>query len=268
MTRLALAALVLLASACAHQAPAARREPERLPVPESLRAEVARAEQLGELIYRHDQAAWVGTDVLFYEQVLPQDGRVRGWLTELVDEDRSRVLFVGEVGGELRLLHTVELAKGEKPRHVSPSEPFALTAEQQGMFRARQLALHSTFDRCSRDINPVVFSASAIGEEGWLVYLLASSNQKQDRVIGGHQRFRISLDGSRVLEQKAMTRGCVTLQVDDSAQALVLTHGASHAPTETHLFATRMYKEPLFLAIDDALWALSDGKVEYLLVER
>jgi hypothetical protein len=52
------------------------------PIPAELRADVARAEAVGALIYRHDQAAWHTSDALLAARAFEDPpGAGRGWLT-------------------------------------------------------------------------------------------------------------------------------------------------------------------------------------------
>lgn len=279
MRPLPLLALLCALAACAQRAaapPPAEPEgsvraetPKEQPLPAPLRADVARAEQVGEALYWHDRAAWIATDVLFAAHVLPDDRRVQGWLTHDEGAGRMRVDFVGEVDGTLRRLHAVELVPGEKGQHTSPTPPPPLDAADVAAFRARQRALAADFRACTRTYNPVVLPGALEGQDGWLVYLLAASPRREERVLGGHHRLLVTPDGARVEEQVELSRGCLTVEAPPTPEgteeaALTVTHALSPAPNETHVFTSLRYEVPLYVLTQAGMWKVDGKRIAYL----
>jgi hypothetical protein len=213
------------------------------PVPPALLADFERARVIGFAIYAQDQASSRATDVMLREKVLPGDGRVRGWVT--LPRDQGWLVRFVRTDGAPTTTHAVSIDRnGETALEALETEE-ALQDEALHRFRARTTALRARFSACSSSYNPVVLPASALGREGWLVYLLAASADPKEIISGGHHRFHVSADGTRVLEQMAMSKGCMTQRLASDAGAEVsgiwlVTPIADH-PLETHFFTSLQY---------------------------
>jgi hypothetical protein len=241
------------------------------PIPEALQPDVERAVQLGETLYRDERATAVATDLLFAENILPEDDRVLGWVTRGEGEG-FRVDFIGEDPKRPQVLYTVLLAREAPPRLETFDPPRPLDAEGKAMFLARQTALASPFRACKPTYNTVVLPAKLVGKQGWLVYLLATTRDELERVIGGHYRVQVSETGSKVLESVALSQGCLSLRPESmpeslTSDALLVTHPLTPVPLETHVFTSLLYGEPLSVATEKFTWRVEGSRID-LLEER
>lgn len=173
-------------------------------------AEVARAEQLGELIYEYDQVGWYGTDQLVEDlDVEKEAGWLRGFLVE--PDDRGRLWFVayGEIDGVL-----VEAAryrvKGGKIRGggVQPADARPVLSElSQKLARARGAAVQEAIDKeygaCSASsFNHVTLPPDENGVIA--VYLLTPPVKQDSYPLGGHFRIDVGADGKVLSSRRFM----------------------------------------------------------------
>ncbi|HEY5808772.1 MAG TPA: hypothetical protein VIT67_12425 [Povalibacter sp.] len=237
---------------------------------EQYAAEIADAEHFGELIYRHDQAAWLATDAV---QQLRTDKRVRGWITN-EHKDGIVVSFVGTTSGDaLHELYRVRLsAEGmlEGPADVV-DPPRVLTAEEQAQFKARTTAATSSFERCSDRYNSVVLPAQREGKPTWIVYLLTGVTKAETLAVGGNFRFDVSGDGASVLESRAFTRACMEMSYakdpdKGEIKMMVLTHLLDPVPTELHAFLSLTSGKSLVVltTLNNLMWLVDHGRIQFL----
>jgi hypothetical protein len=241
------------------------------PIPEALQPEVERTVQLGEALYRYARASSTATDLLFTENVLPEDDRVLGWVTRPEGEG-FRVDFVGEDPKRPQVLYAVLLTRETPPKLETFDPPRTLDAEGKTLFLARQTALASNFKACKPTYNTVVLPAKLIGKQGWLVYLLANSRDEYERVMGGHYRVLVSENGTKVLESVPLSQGCLSLRPeslpeDTAFDALPVTHSLTPVPMETHVFTSLLYGEPLSVSTEKFTWRIEGARID-LLEER
>ncbi len=237
-------------------------------IPPELQREAERARLIGLAIYEQDVASAMATDVLLAAGILPGDGSIRGWVT-MPRGEGSLVLFVSQRDGVPSVTHEVALDPGESPLLKKVEPPRALEGEALARYRSRTTALSARFEACSRTYNPVVLPASGLGKEGWLVYLLAATTDPGVIVQGGHHRFVISPDGTRVLEQMAMSIGCRAGRPPADAVGLALTTPIADHPLETHVFISMQYGllYGIATARNGRVWTL-DGRALRAELER
>lgn len=218
--------------------------------------------RLGDALYRQDNASARGTDALvarFGQAGLPQD--LRGWIT--IPEDRShRVRFVAERDGRMVAAYDIVVV-GERAGAVEDADGQPLSAEQQAMFDARLTAASNIGAlRCTPRYNPVVMKDPE--GDGWLVWLLASTNDPNQVIMTGHYRFRVSADGKTVLNRDQLSASCVTQpRPPAGAQSvgLVVSHIVSDLPVETHVFTSLLYRQPVYVAIGDKIWNVNGARI-------
>jgi hypothetical protein len=269
----ALLPLVLLVARCSHQPstsapppstpPPSASTPTR-PIPTDLIVRVEQSQLLGRAIYLQNLASAVGTDVAVAGGGL--DARTRGWVTQDLGDGRWSVQFVMPEGDGF--LATQEVRIWGKSRELETfSPPRSLSPGAEAMFRARQAALAQVQGPCLPPYNTVVLPASLIGESGWLVYVLASSNQPDTYVLAGHHRFRLSDDGRAVLAHMALSRSCLISDLGDQkgkVVALTMNQIVADWPLETVVFSALLYWMPIYVATERGTWNVDQGSITYL----
>jgi len=264
--RLGLIVCSTLISACATASSAEKRfEPKE--IPKDLVADVERAKKLGRAIWENDVVSARATDVMVEAKVLP-NAPFRGWVTYQGPDGAYVVDFVTELaGGSLAATHEVRFKKGtsveEDVDAFDPPRPLAPAAA--AMFRARTAALRQMRTMCGTGLNPVVLPASLVGQDGWLVYILAGSTRNQDRVMGGHHLFRVSQDGSTVLEETRLSNSCLIDQLPAGAEpaALMVSHVVTDAPMETHVYTSFLYGLPVYVLTRRGLWEIEGEHIAF-----
>jgi hypothetical protein len=241
------------------------------PIPEALQPDVDRAVQLGEALFRYERASAAATDLLFAENILPEDDRVLGWVTRPEGEG-FRVDFIGEDPKRPQVLYAVLLTREAPPKLETFDPPRALEAEGKAMFLARQTALASNFRACKPTYTTVVLPAKLLGKPGWLVYLLAATRDDYERVVGGHYRVHVAETGAKVLESIPLSKGCLSLRPeslaeDTASDALPVPHPLTPVPVETHVFTSLLYAEPLSVTTEKFTWRVDGSRID-LLEER
>jgi len=266
---LALAALSCVPVACSpSSAPAAAAPPKHGDLPSDLAAEVRQAERLGRAIFEQDLAASRAGDALVEALSGEPDARIRGFISRR-EAGRWRVQFFGgERGQGLSSLWEAQVGAfgaGVSLSKLDPPRP--LDAEGERMARARLTAAAQPFLPCSSRYDIVIVPASEIGQEGFLVYLLASTANEGEWIVGGHQRFLISADGSSVLAHQALSKGCLAVPASrrraGSASGAWVTHIVSDAPTETHVFLSLMHQSTLFVGTRRGTWRVAGEKISF-----
>jgi hypothetical protein len=243
-----------------------------VPVPAELRAEVARAESVGEMIYRHDQAAWHTSDALLAAgafEHLPGEGR--GWLTR--DEGGKVVVrYFAEVDFETVAFAQADFdpatGKASNARRLLPAQ--APTAAERALLKARGTAIEAARGalRCSSKINTVVLPGQGAAGDEVHVFVM-SAWEGGPFVFGGHQRVRVSGDGAKVLEVYEHTKSCMDIEPDSAPEGYepmrmsMVTHLTSPTPDEFHVFLARQHDYTLMVATtqNERLWEVEGGHV-------
>ena len=120
--------------------------------------------------------------------------------------------------------------------------------------------------RCAQRYNAVVLKDP--DSDDWLVWLLASTTDPNSLILTGHCRFRISADGHSLLRRDQLSATCITSDRREAARdgqlnALVVSHIVSPLPVETHVFASLLYRLPIYVVTvgNDTIWAVEGAKV-------
>jgi hypothetical protein len=235
-------------------------------------SQIEEAEKLGRLVYEHDQAALVATDLVAAKVDGKFKDNVAGWI-EYPTGDRSfRVYFYGVSDEVYYSIYSVDVENGKaKPDSYQyysgqpPFEPMLLR-----LAKARDIAVRQKFSSCSRNYNTVGFKAD---ETEYYVYLLTATFDPNEIHVGGHYRFRIAPDQDAVTGFLTFTKSCLTMRTDrmpDDARlaALVMSHILTPYPTEIHVFVSLQHQIDLYVITmeNNVLWKVSNGKVS--IVER
>lgn len=222
-------------------------------------------EKVGQAISEQDDASAAGTDVAFEvrrQQPLPP---MAGWIT--VHDPRGWTVRFIRADLETPTSALDIRLGGAHPEVTLPSiAGEVLPADQAAMWRARQLAIRTSPPRCGQGLNPVVLSASLIGQSGWLVYLLNPATRADQIVIGGHVRVHVSQDGNSVLETTALSRSCLTIDGDSSSDrqtvAAVANQVDGETPHETTVSESLRSKKNIDVVTHSGKkWKISGGRV-------
>lgn len=258
---------------CIAFAKSPKAEPPKAP-PEC-KDEVKQAVILGKALYQKDMLAAWATDAMFREKILPNDKRIRGWVTLPVEEGWE-VRFLGRDKDTLLLLYTVKFRKFPSRsamvvRHEKPEMP---AGDTRLMFRARNLASRSKkFKPFTDRYNTVVLPAKLIGTKGWLVYLLAASTKADEIVAGGHYRVLVSYSGKKVLKVEPLSKTFFVIKKPEETEKKKLvgpymSHLVTDCPFEIHVFLSLLHKTPLFVGTNTGAWQVNGEEINFLAPPR
>lgn len=248
--------------ACAH-APSAVPSSRSLPPTAALQTEIAQNERLGQLIFLDDFFSARATDVLFDAKVLPNDARIRGWLTYPSERGWTVEFVTGDEPPTS--VYEVTFDKSARfeptPDEIKPAR--VLAGDHLAMWRARRTAMAAQFRACSDRYNTIILPGAVIGKRGWLVYLLAATVKPREAMLWGHHRFVVSDDGLRTERQEALSRGCGSHPWDEQTQALAVTQAEGSVPLETDVFASLLYRLDIYVRTDASgrVWKISHGRI-------
>jgi len=227
--------------------------------------DIATFEKLGREMYRLDQDAWKGTDILVaahpHEELTAQ--KLRGWIViSRGDADVVRFIHEGPNGPEL--FYDVTFPNGSPPVLTVPTDR-ALGGEERAMYDARTLALRNTDRKCSDTYNTVVLKDPE--RDGWLVWVMAATKSDRDAVIlGGHTRFTMSADGNSIRQKDALSQSCQQYSrakgPNGETAEIISTEVVSLVPLETYVFASLSYKIAIRVGTNDGkAWMIEDGNL-------
>jgi hypothetical protein len=220
-----------------------------------------KVQRLGQALYDQDIAAARGTDALLARFSGQPPSDLAGWI--VVGEGRNQtVRFLAREGDGFRAAWDIPVRNGRAGAVVEVTDT-ALPPEQLAMFRARTTAASNIGAlRCTPRYNAVVLNDP--DSDGWLVWLLASTNQSNQLIVTGHYRFRISADGTEVLRRDQLSATCI-IQTADPAQGqlagLTVSHIVSPQPVETHVFTSLLYRLPVFVVAGDKLYGVEGARI-------
>jgi hypothetical protein len=245
--------------------PAKAEEPVRPELPPDQEAAAIRnAEVTGAVIFRHDRAAAVATDAALKNRTFKKDKRLAGWITQ---EQGSDIVMTFIDQSPAALYRVVVSSTGNVIGEVDSYEsPIPLSAYESGAAAARAAAMASEFEPCAEKYNTVVLPANSSRQSDWVVYLLPATTKNDLVPVGG--TYRVETDGKEVGPRRGFTLTCITLQNDDRAVALMITHLLDPVPTEAHVFWSLWAGKSMYVMTppDGTVWKVEGGKIG--LVER
>lgn len=239
-------------------------------IPEKYQHDVTIAEAIGQAIRRHDMAAWLTTDALQEANAFESiPGTGRGWLT-LEDNDDIRVKYFSENEGVISAFAEATLDfepfKARDAHRLDPALP--ADEHEQRLLAARALASSQDQLRCtSAAYNTVIFEFEQ-GRESQVLVFLMPPWEENNAPFGGYEMYRVSVDGSRIIDRFAQTRGCLNFDPGmlKNSTAFPLTHMQSATPTMFHVFMSLQYRKPLIVLTtqNEILWKVDKGKIDVL----
>lgn len=256
-------------------------------IPADYREDVSRAEALGAILRRHDLAAWLTSDALNQAGALSSlPGEPAGWLSEEhadgehangehADEKHAgRVdvrYFVRSDGRTLAFAQSslplrTPLAARDS-RRLDPPQP--ASERELRLLAAIKLARAQSMTYCAKaPPNTVAIEWSEPGQPAQILVFLMSPWTDDSLPLGGHALFRVSRDGTRVLDRFEQTRSCVNLDPREleKVEALTISHLTSDAPTGFHAFMSLQYRKPIYVTTvrNHLLWKVEDGRIRLL----
>ena len=244
--------------------------PAALPIPEDLKAQVHLAEELGVTLYFLDKASTIGTDALRQNVASIEKLGLSGYLTFREADDSGqpanswRVFFLkGEVNPVVVYTVRVPLKLGATYSFEEHNPPVPANEGLRTFFTARQTAIKA-LTPVVQPINPVILPGAVIGDDGILVYLLAGETRKGVAVLGKHYRVLVSRDGTAVKKFEPLSKSIIEIPYSSEGKTtagLVVSHILTDWPLETHVFASLLYKLPVYVATSRGNWKVEKGKI-------
>lgn len=234
---------------------------------DAYREVVLRSERLGRALYEKDVAAALATQLLHSAGMLAGDDRITGWVTQ-VGEGSMLVTYVAEESGRRMVRHEVVFPGGISSRPaLAPTPPNTpLIGERAVMYAARDTAIDELTPVCEPPYNTVVLPGTMIGEQGWLVYLLASTLNPGERVMAGHSMVRVSADGLTSLGVTPLSLSCLIVPNDvpqgTAQRGIFVTHRATNWPLETHVYSSLLHGLPVYVRTQAGTWTVDGDKIE------
>lgn len=227
--------------------------------------DVPTIEKLGVAIFSQDQDAWKATDLLLskHSKADLEAEKVHGWI---VDQNASGdvVRFVREGTAGPEAAYDIAFANGSPVDPVVPPDR-KLSPVELAEFNARTLALKNIDNPCSPNYNTIVLKDPQ--SDNWLVWALAGTTDPYVVQVGGHVRFTISPDGTKVISKDALSRSCFVLKKppvgdQEKVAALFYTQLVSNIPVETGVWLTLLHKLPFYVGMQHkSLWKIEGATV-------
>lgn len=152
----------------------------------------------GSEIYAHDQAAWRGTDTLLSKVDQSLLSRSTGWVTERVDAERVRVVFVQESNGVAREFFSavVRGSSVESTRSYAGNvDAPVLSSRPRSAYEVQRKARAMLNNQiCGRPPKIVVLDSVHV-DGGFDVYAIVPEMTAAEAVMAGHKRITFGSDG-------------------------------------------------------------------------
>lgn len=257
-----IAAVLTFGLALICHAPALAQSAAPAPVPIA-EWPLSKISAMGQEIYRQDVAAWVATDALLERFAGSPPEGLRGWIV-VPDGEDQRVRFVSLDGEVVRPGWDVVVQDG-RAGTVEIVTDDVLSDQELARFRARQTAAANIGRlRCSANMNSVV--ADDPDSDGWLVWLLTSTNDANVVPMGGHYRFTVSADGLSVLSRDQLSNSCLPMaktppSPGDQTTSLFITQIVSQTPVETHVFLSLQNRLPIYVGVGGKVFEVNGAAI-------
>jgi len=247
----------------------------RLPPPEDLRAAIEQAQSLGAMLYDHDLASAIGTDVMLANVRAPKERGVAGYLTsrEADERDPTNAWLVQFFSAEdpPRVLCRVRVpAPGARPRFEAVDRLMPVSDDARRLIRARRSAF-AAIGSAAQPQSLAILPGQAIGKDGILVYLLAGTTRRDVVVFGKHHRVLVSPDGETVISVEPLSNSAIEVPLELPPEAIpeggggvFVTHLVTESPLETHVFASLLHRLPVFVGTSRGSWIVDGDEISLL----
>lgn len=224
-------------------------------------AAMARAEQVGRLIYDHDQAAWYGTDEMRRRVAdMPTSG---GWIVEPHDGLLRVTFFSADGGAPVAFFRADMRGQSVVASQAVRPEDGALTLRQIRMAQARDVALAQGKTPCMGASFNAVVAPPESDTAPVSVYLLTPMTRTGVYPLGGHYRVDVDADG-RVTGGRDFTKACFDINMAGAPPGGIagVTHLLDPYPTEIHVFLSLWMGKPLYVMTGpETVWIVDKGKI-------
>lgn len=224
------------------------------------RAELDAITERGQALAAYDQAAWHSTDAVL--ALKPRDGAVThyiprqtptGWVVAFGHLAEAGDAFIIEYEAKSRTAGGPFIAGAVQPPRRDID--YFLRA-----VRAIELA-KGDFPFLNHQYNVAALPAAA-GD--WWVYLLPAQTKPDVWPLGGDGRYRISADGTTVLEKRLLHKSIIEQRSAEAAAAGYHTHVLSDTPEDTDVFLvlSRRPAIPEYVGTRDFIYVINiDGSI-------
>lgn len=250
--RVLLLSVALLLTACQSTNTPSRQtvEPNLSPVQSVTLDEAMRR---GDEIFAKDIYSAAATDFLLAKGLLNQKSGVLGWISEFKN-DTPTTYFLGQKNGHYYVVFEVKFIDNET-KLVSSS---TISDELAKKFTVRQQALQAIKNPCSRNYNTVVLER----DDKFIVYALATTQEQDAIVAGGHYRFIYNKLDNALLSKERLSNSCMVLSKADGAVPFT-THILTDGPLEVHAYLGKLHGL-FYISTKNGLFKAYDGKLELL----
>lgn len=220
--------------------------------------QIAQASSIGSLLYAFDRAAWVSSDKLtasIPKDQLPDSG---GYIVEIAGGGILHVTYYRGTAATSRAFFVADVRDGKVIRHEVLAQPVALTGQQVGLARAREVAAMRARERSYKPCTPAPFNTVVVPsrDNGPIaVYLLSAQQDPTTWPVGGNYRVIVAPDG-KLLASRPYSVGCLNLTLPRlpagaKPVGFMVSHLLDLVPTEIHVFASFSLHTPVFVITPD-----------------
>ena len=252
MRILLVSTVLLLLAACQNTtAPSGQTVETNLSPVQSITLEEAM--QRGDEIFGKDFYSAAATDFLLDKGLLNSQSGVLGWITEFKN-DTPTTYFLGKKNDQYYVVF--EVVFNDDDVKLVPSS--AISNELSQKFTVRQDALSAIKSPCSRNYNTVVLERG----DKFIVYALATTQQQEAIVAGGHYRFTYNKTDNSQVSKERLSKSCMVLSKADGAVPFT-THILTDGPLEVHAYLGKLHGL-FYVSTKNGLFKAYDGKLERL----
>jgi hypothetical protein len=203
--------------------------------------ELAQITERGLLLAGYDQAAWHATDAV--QKLNPNDGAVERYLARDT-KDGWHVAFGKLNRQRSAFLIAYEASQGKTPQEYSVKS-FDPPKQDTGFYfsaaRAIDLALKDFIKNFNGQQRPYNVAILPAGDAALWVYLVPAPTREGIWPLGADVRFRMSADGSKILEKRQLHKSVIELpppNVEGGNQLMMGTHThvLDDIPEDTDVF--------------------------------
>lgn len=223
---------------------------------------------LGRALYEHERRIAIASELLA-ENFDPRDAGVYSWVAD-GDGERLSVRFVHHTERGPRAAFEARFDELLLPTIEVPREA-VLSPDELAQLAARDTVGPHLAVPCSDRYDSLVLPDP--GGDGLLVYALAVAPEPDLIMLGGHYRFSVSADGTRLRQADALSTSCAAVrptQLDgavasDGNSGVGVRANLSDTPLEIHVLLSLRHGVPLYVMTRDGrLWRVDGDRLSII----